>query len=190
VIVVVLLLMVSLLSSWLRSLRTTPLRRSMNGDDYREASGVKPGQGSAPLGVETELFGGAVMSAAAGGSICLPPKNCFSPLAGLEAVSGGGPCPAEPTRDPVQSRRAHRQVVELRIWRNGTLCSCSARLATRERRSVKHGGGGTNGHRGGISGPASAPYGCLSTCHDRRPWLASGFRSSPRHCNLLPSPGA
>ena len=32
------------------------------------------------------------MSAGAGGSAGLPPKNCFSPLAGLEAVSGGGPC--------------------------------------------------------------------------------------------------
>jgi hypothetical protein len=35
VIVVVLLMIISLLCSWLRSLRTTPLRRSMNGDDYR-----------------------------------------------------------------------------------------------------------------------------------------------------------
>lgn len=46
------------------------------------------------------MFGGAAMSAAAGGSLWLPPKNCFSPLAALEAVSGGGPCPAEPTCGP------------------------------------------------------------------------------------------
>ena len=38
-----------------------------------------------------------------------PPKNCFSPLGGLEAVSGGGPCPAEPARNTwVISQRCDR----------------------------------------------------------------------------------
>jgi hypothetical protein len=53
--------------SWVhlsRSLRTTPLRRSMNGEHHREAGGVKPGPGLAEL--ERELFGGPVMSAVAG----------------------------------------------------------------------------------------------------------------------------
>ena len=40
-----------------------------------------------------------MISAAEGGSAQLLPENCFSPLAGLEAVSGGGPCPAEPARN-------------------------------------------------------------------------------------------
>ncbi len=50
------------------------------------------------------------MSAAAGGSVWLPPKNCFSPLAGLEAVSGGGPCPAELSRGPARPSSVTRQV--------------------------------------------------------------------------------
>ena len=36
------------------------------------------------------------------------PKNCFSPLGGLEAVSGGGPCPAEPARNTGISQRCNR----------------------------------------------------------------------------------
>ena len=73
---------------------------------------------------DIELFGGVVMSAAAGGSARLPPEYYFSPLAGLEAVSGGGPCPAEPARYPTRSRL---RTDGLREDVDGTFRQCSER---------------------------------------------------------------
>jgi hypothetical protein len=98
------------------------------------------------------------MSAAVGGSVRLPPKNCFSPLAGLEAGSGGGPCPAEPARDTVRSRpRGDR----LREEVFGTFRQCPTRIlcqrfmGTETRRSAVRCDGNTN--RGAPAGRLLRP---------------------------------
>jgi hypothetical protein len=98
------------------------------------------------------------MSAAAGGSARLPPKNCFSPLAGLEAVSGGGPCPEEPTRDTVRSRPRCdwlREEVSGTFRQYSTRILCQRLMGTGTRRSAVRCDGDTD--RGAPAGRLLRP---------------------------------
>ena len=71
----VVLLIVSLLSSWLRSLRTTPLRRSMNGDLRRSEGGSSAMRGSSAV---KECLGAP------------SPEEFFGALSVLDAAEPGG----------------------------------------------------------------------------------------------------